>query len=53
MEDVDSVVRKQNRILRKIVKILRKDLKNSREYADNLFIELCETEIQFSVTKKE
>ena len=46
MEDFDNeyiaVVRKHNRALRKVHKILRSALKTSKDYADQLFLELCE-----------
>jgi hypothetical protein len=37
-----AVVRRQNRTLRKIHKILRSALKSSKVYSDQLFLELCE-----------
>lgn len=42
-DEIVEALRRQNRTLRKMNKILRSDLKDSREYADNLFLELCVT----------
>ena len=39
-----EVVRKNNRVLRNVHKRLRRTLKQVREYADNLFIELVESD---------
>lgn len=36
-----EVVRRQNRALRKIHKVLRSAVKSSKEYSDELFTELC------------
>ena len=44
-----TVVRKNNRALRKINKQLRRALQDLKEYSDMLFLELCnEPEIQNS-----
>lgn len=44
-EDMEQIelLRKHNRALRKINSLLRKALQESREYSDNLFLELCNT----------
>lgn len=39
-----DVIRRQNRALRKIHKILRHALKDSRQYSDDLFKELCDVD---------
>lgn len=43
-EEQIQVIRKNNRALRKVHKHLRRALKFSREYNDNLFLELCESD---------
>ena len=41
-EDLTRLLRKQNQTLRKVNKHLRKALKEARDYADSLFVELCD-----------
>jgi len=42
-QEVIAVIRRQNRALRKVNKVLRKALKANQEYSDELFVELCNT----------
>ena len=37
-----EVLKRQNKVLRRVNGILRKALSNSREYSDILFLELCD-----------
>jgi hypothetical protein len=41
-EDLVRLLRKQNTLLRKVNKHLRRALKDARNYADDLFVELCD-----------
>lgn len=41
-----ELLRKQNSTLRKVNKYLRRALKETREYADSLFLELCDPELK-------
>ena len=42
--ELDQVLRRQNRALRIVQRQLRRALKNMIEYSDNLFLELCDTD---------
>jgi len=52
-EEHIEAVRRHNKALRKVHKALRNALKDSREYSDNLFLELCNTEVTDAETAME
>lgn len=39
----DSAVRRNNRILRRLTRLLRQRVQNGKGYADELFVQLCAT----------
>jgi hypothetical protein len=51
-EEILHVVRRHNRILRKVHKVLRRNLQQKQEHADNIFVELCSNnEAQLAMEK--
>jgi len=52
--EVVDVLRRQNRTLRRINSILRSVIIKQKDYADNLFLQLCEQhELQEAVDQEE
>lgn len=48
-----ELLRKQNKSLRRVNKHLRRALKESREYSDSLFLELCDSDIKEGLSDTE
>ena len=50
-DEYNNVVRHHNRALRKVHKHLRRALKNTQEYSDELFLLLCDKDAEIALEK--